>query len=240
MTVFDARSGGALAAFAVMGALALGACASPADEPARATLTGAETTASTPSGEPEIAPAPGEGETPVGGEPWDAAVTEACRAAVGRSYTEVAQSPDAVGVTSFWTRGRKWAACDVVGEDDPVVVESTKGRPGFDERSLALTTTVVSGGGEEPAVRFVAGGQLPWPVDEISYTFPDGSTEAARFVTSEDDADRTFWAVTHTATDGPLVDPETEAADLDPVTIAIVGPAAEAFRLPWEELQRSE
>lgn len=239
MAMFDARSGGVLASFAMLGALALGACASPADEPARATLAGSETTETTAGPAPEIAPVPAEGETPVGGEPWDGAVTEACAAAVDRSFTEVAQSSDAVGVTSFWTRGRKWAACDVVGGSDPVVIVSAPGRPGFDERSLSLTTTVVAAG-EEPAVRFVAAGLLPWPVDEISYTFPDGSTEAARYVTSQDDADDTFWAVTYTATEGPLVDPGTEAAELDPVTISIVGAAAEAFRLPWEELQRSE
>lgn len=235
MTVFDARSGGVLAALAVLGALALGACASPADEPARATLAGSETIETT----PEIAPRPAEGETPTAGRPWDDAVTEACQTVVDPAFTQVAQSADGVGVTSFWTRGRKWLACDVAGDSDPVLVESARGRVGFDEQSLSLTTTVVSDG-DDPAVRFVAAGLLPWPVDEISYTFPDGSTETARYVTSESSADETWWAVTYTATDGPLVDPDTEAADLDPVTISIVGAAAEAFRLPWEDLQRSE
>jgi hypothetical protein len=46
--------------------------------------------------------------------------------------------------------------------------------------------------------------------------------------------------VAYTPTKGVLVDPETEPAALEPVTISIVGAAAEAFRLPWEDLQRSE
>lgn len=236
MTVFGARSGGVLATLAVISALALGACASPADEPARATLAGAETTSGS---APEIAPSPSGEETPVGGQPWDGTVTGACDAAVGRSFTEVAQSADGVGTTSFWTAGNRWVACDVVGDSVPVVIESAPGRPGFDERSLSLTTTVLSTG-DEPGVRFVAAGRLPWPVDEISYAFPDGATAAARYVTSQDDADDTFWTVTYTATEGPLVDPGTKAAELGPVTISVVGAAAEAFRLPWEELQRSE
>jgi hypothetical protein len=46
--------------------------------------------------------------------------------------------------------------------------------------------------------------------------------------------------VTHTPTEGVLADPATDPADLEPVTISIVGAAAEAFRLPWAELQRTE
>jgi hypothetical protein len=127
----------------------------------------------------------------------------------------------------------------VAGDAEPVLIESRAGRAGFDEQSLALTSAVVSDG-DDPAVRFVAAGLLPWPVDEVGYTFPDGHTETARFVSSQDASEQTWWAVTYTATDGPLVDPETDAADLDPATISIVGAAAEAFRLPWEDLQRSE
>lgn len=239
MTMSNAWRGGFPAALAVLGALALGACAAPADEPARATLAGSVTTGSPAESTPEIDPRPTGGETPVGGQPWDDAVTEGCEAAVAPAFSQVAQTSDGRGVTSFWTRGRRWVACDVVGDAEPVLIESAPGRPGFDERSLALTTTVVSSG-QDPAVRFVAAGLLPWAVDEIGYTFPDGHAETARFVAGEDSADQTWWAVSYTATEGPLVDPETEAADLDPATISIVGAAAEAFRLPWEDLQRSE
>lgn len=242
MSTFDVRRGGRLAVAATLAALVLGACGTTTaedDGPAAATLSGAETapTSSPEPAGPEIAPAPSGDETPVGGQPWDEAATAACAAEVGNGFTQVAQTGDEQGVTTFWSSGKRWVACDVAG-GDPVLVFSAPGRPGFDEQSLGLSTALV-GAADEPAVRFVAGGLLPWPVDEISYTFPDGHLEPARFVTGED-ADRTWWAVTYTATDGPLADPDTDAADLPPATISIVGAAAEAFRLPWEDLQRSE
>lgn len=243
MTQRNVLPGGALAVGAVVVLLALGACATPA-EPGKATLTGAETTAAETRGgaestQPEIGPAPTAGETPVGGRPWDSAASEACQAALGQQHTQTAQSSDGTGVTSFWTSGNRGVVCDVAGDEAPISIETGKPRAGFDEAALAVTTTALSSG-SEPAVRFVAGGRLPWPVQEISYTFPDGHTETARFVAGEDDPDVTWWAVTYTATEGPLVDPSTSAADLDPVTISIVGAAAEAYRLPWEEAQRSE
>lgn len=245
-TTFDVRRGGSLAVVATLAALVLGACGTTTgtdtaddDGPAAATLSGSETapTSSPEPTAPEIAPAPSGDETPVGGQPWDEAATAACAAEVADGFTQVAQTGDDDGVTTFWTSGRRWVTCDVAG-DDPVLITSARGRPGFDERSLGLSTALV-GAADDPAVRFVAGGLLPWPVDEISYTFPDGHVEQARFVTSED-AEHTWWAVTYTATDGPLADPATDAADLPPATISIVGAAAEAFRLPWEDLQRSE
>lgn len=245
MTRWNVLSGGACAVVAAFSVLALGACAAPADGPAagpdRAVLAGSETSSATPSAEPsepQIDPMPTGGETPSGGQPWDAAATEACKAVVDTSFTQVAQSADEAGVTTFWTSGKRWVACDVAGEADPAVIESKQGRPGFDEESLALSTTMLPG--DNPSVRFVAGGRLPWPVQEISYSFPDGHTAKARFVTSQDDPEVTWWVVGYTATEGPLVDPETKADELDPATISIIGAAAEAFRLPWEDLQRSE
>ncbi len=224
---------------ASLAALVLGACGSTADDgPATATLSSAETGTSTPgSAPPEIAPAPSPGETPVGGRPWDEAVSATCAEAVGSGFTQVAQTTDAVGVTTFWTSAERWVACDVAG-DAPVLLTPAPGRPGFDERSLGVRTTPV-GEGDDAAVRFVAGGLLPWPVDEISYTFPDGHVERARFVAGED-GEQTWWSVTYTATDGPLADSGTDPADLPRATISVVGAAAEAFRLPWEDLQRSE
>ena len=195
--------------------------------------------------EPQIDPEPADGKTPSGGPPWDAAATEVCETVVGGGFSQVAQSPDDAGTTTFWTNGRRWVACDVAAGADgvePAVLSSTRrGSSGFVERSLAVTTTVLPGpDGSPAAVRLVAGGRLPWRVDEISYTFPDGHTEQATFVTSEGAPEEVWWSVAYTPTEGVLVDPETEPADLDPVTISIVGAAAEAFRLPWQDLQRSE
>jgi hypothetical protein len=242
-----------LAGLAVASAVTvvLGACAGPGSGPSQGTLAGSatdeeSTTSDGSAGELQIDPGPTDGKTPSGGPPWDRQATEACEAVVGGGgLAQVAQSPDDAGTITFWTKGRQWAACDVAAGAEgvePAVLESTRrGRPGFDERSLAVTTTVLPGpDGSPAAVRLVAGGRLPWRVDEISYTFPDGHTEQARFVTSEDDPGEVWWSVTYTPTAGVLVDPDTEAADLGPVTVSIVGAAAEAFRLPWEDAQRSE
>ena len=241
-----------LAGLAVASAvtIVLGACAAPGSGPNQATLAGSATdeesaTPGSGADEPQIDPGPRDGKTASGGPPWDAEATEACEAVVGDGFTQVAQSPDDAGTTTFWTKGGQWVVCDVaVGAQgvEPAVLESTRrGRTGFDKRSLAVTTTVLPRpDGSPAAVRLVAGGRLPWRVDEIAYTFPDGHTEQATFVTSEDDPEEVWWSVAHTPTEGVLVDPETDPAALDPVTIAIVGAAAEAFRLPWEDLQRSE
>jgi hypothetical protein len=227
----------------------LGACAEPGAEPDRASLAGAPTDESSSPvadpDEPQIGPEPTDGETPSGGRPWDAQATQACEEAVPPGFDQVAQSPDDAGTTTFWTSGRRWVACDLAAGDrlEPRLIESAAPDrlAGFDERSLAVTSSAVAGAAGEPgAVRFSAGGRLPWVVQELSYTFPDGHTEQARFVTSQNDPDEVWWAVTYTPTEGVLVDPATQGEDLKPVTVSIVGAAAEAFRLPWEDLQRSE
>jgi hypothetical protein len=223
-------------------ALALTGCGSSSEGPSQAVLAGSATDEAASTPDVEIDPMPTDGETPTGGEPWDAAATERCRAAVGAGLTQVAQTSDGVGVTTFWAKRSRWALCDVVAGAEPSVIEgSTKGRPGFDEQALSLVTTAWGAADETTeGVRFVAGGPLPWPLEEISYTFPDGHVEEGRFVTGVETQGDGWWAVTYTATDGVLVDPATGADELDPVTVTIVGAAAEAFRLPWEDLQRSE
>jgi hypothetical protein len=224
-------------------ALVLTGCgASSPDGPARAVLAGSESDRTASTTDPQIDPMPTDGETPSGGEPWDANATERCGAAVAAGLTQVAQSADDSGVTTFWSDGARWAVCDLVAGTEPTVLAGVnKARAGFDEQTLSVATTaLLASGGAGEAVRVVAGGRLPWPVQEISYTFPDGHTEEARFVTGVDDAGEGWWTVTYTATDGVLVDPDADAAGLDPVTISVVGAAAEAFRLPWEDLQRSE
>jgi hypothetical protein len=229
---------------AVLGTAVLGGCASPAEGPGRAVLAG-EDVSSSAAGEPatpQIDPAPNNGQTPSGGRPWDATATAACEDAVGQGFTEVAQSPDESGVTTFWTRGRHWVACDVPagGEATPTILEPAPGsRAGFDERSLAVSTVTVEGAAAQE-VRVVAAGRLPWPVQEIGYTFPDGHTEQARFVSSEGSSDETWWALAYTPTEGALTVPDAATTALGPVTISIVGGAAEAFRVEWEDLQRSE
>lgn len=234
-----------LLAVALAGTLLLGACA-PGTEPGqRASLAGAPTRDSEEPPADSVDPMPTDGSTPVGGGPWSHDVTTACASVVPDGLAEVAQTSDPSGGTSFWAGGARWAACDVLLDDEDgarTLVTSRRAAPaGFDEKSLALGTTVVpSDGGDPRRVRFAAAGLLPWPVGQISYTFPDGHTEQARFVQSEDGSGDTWWSVTYTATDGPLVDPTSSAADLDPVTISIVGAAAEAFRLPWEDAQRTE
>jgi len=222
--------------------LVLAGCATPADGPDRAVLAGAP---SGDSDEAQIDPGPSGQATPVGGRPWDAGATEACAAELADGFTQVAQTTDPSGVTTFWTRGRRaWVVCDVAAglEGAPVLIRSTPAaRRGFGARTLALRTAPVAGGDERPdAVRLVAGGLLPWRVDELTYLFPDGVEQPARFVASDEDPDQVWWVVAHTPTAGGLADPATDPADLEPVTISIVGAAAEAFRLPWEDLQRSE
>jgi hypothetical protein len=219
--------------------LVLAACAEPAEERAQAVLAGAATqdspAAPDAAGDPQIDPMPSDGETPSGTGSWDAATTEVCAAAVEPGFEQVAQSADDRGVTSFWSSGRSWVLCDVAEGADPVLLESAPGRRALDETALAVATTEVGDG----AVRVVAGGRLPWPVEELTYTFPDGHTEKARFVTGRGAPGEAWWSVVYTATDGVLVDAGTNE-DLEPVTISVVGAAAEAFRLAWADLQRSE
>jgi hypothetical protein len=233
MTEWGARRACAAAAVA---ALTLSACGSLSGEPTRATLAGSEsspTSAPAPA-EADIAPEPGGDETPSGGEPWDDAATAACEQAVAPGYRQVAQSVDGAGVTTFWLRGGQGMLCDVAEGAEQVSLVSAPGRSGFDEESLALSVTSLP----DSSVRLVAGGMLPWPVEELTYAFPGGHTESARFVTSGGATDRTWWVVTHTATEGPLT--EAGAASADPLTISVVGASAEAFRLPWEDALRSE
>lgn len=236
----------------VVGLLVLGGCATPSGGGGdRASLSGSPTDASESPTETttdaQIDPMPSDGSTPVGGRPWNSDASAECERSVGPGYAEVAQTSDPAGVTSFWSGGRRTAVCDVLlapaadGERSLMVTSSRRAAPaGFDEARLSLGTTVVGPESAPDAVRFVAGGLLPWPVEEISYTFPDGHVEQARFMTSEDGSGDTWWVVAYTATDGPLIDPSTTSDDLDPVSISIVGAAAEAFRLPWEDLQRTE
>lgn len=225
-----------LALAAVAGALAVvtAGCGQQVadDEPAKAVLSDSGTTAAP---DAQIDPTPSAGQTPVGGAPWDQEASEACAAAVGEGLTQVAQSADEHGVTTFWASGRRWTVCDVAaGGSQPALIGPRRGATGFDERSLALTSTRLDDG----AVRYVAAGRLPWPVQEIGYTLPDDTLAQARFVTSEDDPDVAWWVVAHTAVDGPLAD--GAQTGLPPVTITVTGGAAEAFRVPWEDLQRSE
>lgn len=234
----------------MVGLLLLGGCAQSSGGGDRASLAGSPTDpAESPSEttDAQIDPMPSGGSTPVGGQPWNGDASAKCEQAVGPGYTEMAQTSDAAGVTSFWSGGRRHAVCDVVlapaddGEPAVTVSPSRRAAPaGFDEGRLSLSTAVVGPEAGPDAVRFVAGGLLPWPVEEISYTFPDGHVEQARFVASEDGSGDTWWVVAYTATDGPLVDPSTTSDELEPVSISIVGAAAEAFRLPWEDLQRTE
>lgn len=230
---------------AALGTAVLGACATPDEGPGRAVLVGADASASAtagPTAPPQIDPAPTDGHTPSGGRPWDATATATCADAVGQGFAQVAQTPDESGVTTFWIKGRHWVACDVPAVEDavPTILEPAPGwRAGFDERSVAVSTAAVEGAAAD-AVRVVAAGRLPWPVQEIGYTFPDGHIEQARFVSSEASAEEAWWAVAYTPTEGEVAVPDAAAADLGPVTISVVGGAAEAFRVEWEDLQRSE
>lgn len=257
-------------AFGVAGVLALSACGTSTDDarrPDQAVLAGADTpsptakpTDSGPDIDPDLPPGETPAPTPVGGLPWDTAVSDACATAVvdeaGNGLQEVAQTADDGGVISFWSAGRQWVACDMLTGTDatggtdaadgaqPVLVASSDGgREHFDKASLSLSSTpVTDADGETTAVRFAAAGLLPFPLLELTYTFPDGHTEEARFVRSDDGSGDTWWSVTYTPTDGVLVDPAGDPTELDPLTISIVGGGAEAFRVPWAEIsgQRSE
>lgn len=216
MTCFNIR---AYLSIAAAGALLLGACASPStEEPARASLAGAETTA-----DAQIDPPP-TGEGPVAADEVDRTVSDACKAVVPAGLTEVAQSADDGGTASFWAAGRRWAVCDAASDGDASLLAQGKGRSAFGERTLVLTADPADRG-----VRYAAGGRLPWSVDTIAYTFPDGHTAEARFVEADG---ATWWATSYTA--------EDDLSSLDPVVVEVVGGAAEAFRLPWESVQRSE
>lgn len=246
-----------IAGAAALGLLALTGCGAPVDGDAggdAATLAGSPTESETPSPTPteepggvQIDPGAGPGApTPVGGKPWDVAVGQQCEdalAAAGHTgLVQVAQTADASGVTSFWSGTRSWVACDAATGAEgaaPALVTSAGAQDGFDQKALEISSTVVEDAeGEVEAVRYTAAGKLPWPVQEISYTFPDGHAQKAQFVSSADGSGSTWWTVSYTATDGVLVDPETDPATLKPVTVSIVGAAAEAFRLPWEDAKR--
>ena len=214
-------------------------------------------TDSGPDIEPDLPPGETPAPTPVGGRPWNTAVSDACATAVtgeaGNGLQEVAQTADDGGVISFWSAGDRWVVCDMLtgadcadgadGADDadgaePVLVASSDGdRDRLDKASLSLSSTPVTDGhGETTAVRFAAGGLLPFPLLELTYTFPDGHTEEARFVRSDDGSGDTWWSVTYTATEGVLVDPTADPKELDPLEVSIVGGGAEAFLVPWTQV----
>ena len=254
------RAGVVLGGLAVVAGL--GACASAGgsgDGTGRAALAGSvsqdpsQPGTASPSGEPEaeIDPGPADpGATPVGGEPWDAEVSAVCAEAVaeegGAGIDEVAQTSDGGAVASFWASGDRSVVCDVLAADDgttvtTVVPSGADGGSGFEARALRLGSSAVRGrDGVPTAVRYVAGGRLPWRVDELGYAFPDGHRARAVFVEGADGSGDVWWSVGYTATEGPLADPATDPADVDPLTVSVVGAAAEAFRLPWEDAQRSE
>jgi hypothetical protein len=223
-------------------ALGLAACAGcgTAQPPQRATLTGAETVTSgsgQSSQEPQITPEPTGGPTPVAGRPWDAALSRTCQDAVGAGFAQQAQSADGGGTTTFWSRGRDWRVCDVAAaaRAEPTVFgpDDHRGR-GLGVRDLAISTSRTTADGAPGTTRLVAGGLLPWSVDEIRFELPEGESASARFVIGADDPGRTWWVMTHTAPRAALADDDA------PVTVSVVGGAAEAFRVPWRRIQRSE
>jgi hypothetical protein len=227
-------------AFAVAGlvlGLAVTGCApsgTPDDERA-ALVAGAGRTE---GGADQIDPGPTGARTPVGGRPWEQEAAQRCGEAVGPRFEQVAQSRDRHGVTTFWVDGEDWRLCDVADGDPltrPVVLGPVPGPDGFDVGSLGVRTTPVEG--RQGSVRVVAGGELPWRVDELTYRFPGRREVRARFVASEEDASRVFWVVTHTPSSGPLVDGPRRRGE---VLISVVGAAAEGFRVPWRKLQRTE
>ena len=236
--------------------LALGACAEPAavdDGPGSATLAGA-TRESSPTSEPEpdplgpmIDPGPGSDAepTPVGGQPWDADVTGSCQKELAQQgmagFQEVAQTANDGGVTSFWVAGKDWVVCDSLEGADaptPVLLEPIPGPPlNLEGKNLGLGTSVVIGpDGEVTAVRFAAGGKLRSPVYEMTYEFPDGHAAKAEFVRSAGGSDDFWWSVSYTATNGVLLDQDTDPADLKPLTVSVISGPAWATRLPWEEV----
>lgn len=237
--------------------LALGACADKAavdDGRGSATLSGATSEspasptsdAESDSPGPMIDPGPGPDAepTPIGGRPWNADVTDACQqelAAQGiAGLEEVAQTANDGGMTSFWAAGKNWVVCDSLEGKDaptPALLEPIQGPPpSLDGKDLALATTVVkNAAGEVTAVRFAAGGKLRWPVYEMTYEFPDGHSEKAAFVRSDDGSDDFWWSVSYTATDGVLLDQDTDPADLKPLYVSVISGPAWATGLPWQE-----
>ena len=243
--------------------LAMGACADPAavdDGPGSATLAGATSESpASPTSDPEpdppgpmIDPGPGPDAepTPIGGQPWDVDVTDACQKELARQelaqvgtagFQEVAQNANDGGVTSFWAAGKNWVVCDSLEGADaptPALLESIAGpTPTLDVKEVGLSRTVVTDSdGEVTAVRFAAGGKLRSPVYEMTYEFPDGHTEKAGFVGSDDGSDDFWWSVSYTATKGVLLDPDTDPADLKPLSISVISGPAWAARLPWDDV----
>jgi hypothetical protein len=191
--------------------------------------------------EPPVEIEPDRSGGPSEGAAWDDAVSAACAEALGggryAALTEVAQTADEHGATSFWARGGSWVACDLLLDPaaaGPVLVTSRPGERSFSPEALVLTATAVPSTGPREAVRFVAAGRLPHRVDEMVYVFPDGHEERARFAESTDGSGDSWWSVTYTATDGVLLAPEAGREAVDPLTVEIVGATAEAFRMPWE------
>jgi len=245
------------AALGLLVLLAMGACADPAavdDGPGSATLAGATSESpASPTSDPEPdpgpmidpGPAPDAQPTPIGGQPWDADATDACQTELAQKamtgFQEVAQSANDGGVTSFWAAGKKWVACDtLVGTNapDPGLLEPVPGPPTMlDGKDLGLSTTVVTDpDGRVTAVRFAAGGKLPLSVYEMTYEFPDGHSEKAEFVRSDDGSDDFWWSVSYTASKGVLLDQDTDPTDLKPLTVSVISGSAWAVRLPWNEV----
>jgi hypothetical protein len=232
-------------AVAALGAMVAGAalvgCGAAVEAPDRAVLAGSPggTDAAAPADEEaQIDPGPSGVETPVGGRPWETRASAACAQALP-GFEQVAQSADAHGVTTFWVDGRDWVVCDLPeGEDEPSLLAKAPGAGrAFTERALEVRTTRLSG--PDGGVRVVAGGLLPWRVDELTYAFPDGHEEAARFVVGEGRSEQVWWVVTYTAVEGEPAE-APGSGQVGRVTVSVVGAAAEAFRVPWEDLQRRQ
>ena len=178
----------------------------------------------------QIEPEPAPGPTAVGGEPWDQAASVACAGRVEEGLHEVAQLARDGGTTSFWSAGRRWAVCDHEPDgSEPLVTTGGSPRAGFTDDSWRLRSTKQTSSG---GVRFLAGGRLPWPVQELTYDFPDGHVERARFVRSADGSDDTWWVLTRSVAADEVRGLAGAPAAL---TVSLVGGAAEAFRLPWRD-----
>lgn len=225
------RSGG-LGGLALAAGLTLAACAAPAgsgEQSERAVLADAPATAAPDAhdGGPdaEIAPEPAGQPTPVGGRPWDDAVSRACAVVLAdAALAEVAQVADGDGTTSVWSAGRRWAACDVAEPTagEPLVVRG-RARDRFEPDDLALATAR-----HGARTRVLAAGRLPWPVDSVSYRFPGGHDLRARFVTSDVDPAETWWVLAES------VD-RLDGTTTGEVTVEVVGATAEAYRIPWQQ-----
>jgi hypothetical protein len=135
--------------------------------------------------------------------------------------------PDGAATTSFWVKGDRFVLCDVRA-GTTTVQHPLPLSPEMSIETFRVSSLYAPTQDGFRSIR-VAGGVVPdgAMAYDVSYTFPDGSTEVAN--TATDDQGRTWWVMVHGAPasgGSEMDDPPIEA------TVALSG-VQRTFRLEW-------